>query len=364
VTVRSPRFGVWAPVSGTWASRHHPDDPPDASWARNRDLVVEAERLGFDSTLVAQHTVNTKDLGYDQLEAWTAAAGLAAVTERIEIIVAIKPYLYHPVVLAKMALQIEEISQGRLALNLVNAWFKPELERSGIGFADHDDRYGYGREWLEVVRPLLAGETVTYRGEHFQVDGLSLRPASRWRARPRIYTGGESDPARDLVADLGDSWFINGQPLFEVEAKIADLDRRRTDRRVASGSASAPPLTYGLSAFVIARDTDEEALDALRAAEELAALDRADHPDFLTRVDTQAVMFHTAAKYPHVGTNGGTAAGLVGSYDTVARRIGEFADAKIELFMLQFQPLEPEMRRFAAEVLPRIRDRAVTGVAR
>jgi alkanesulfonate monooxygenase len=343
-------------VSGTWASRHHPDDRPDASWARNRDLVVEAERLGFDSTLVAQHTVNTKDLGYDQLEAWTAAAGLAAVTERIEIIIAIKPYLYHPVVLAKMALQIEEISQGRLALNLVNAWFKPELERSGIGFADHDDRYGYGREWLEVVRPLLAGETVTYEGRHFQVDGLSLRPASAWRERPRIYAGGESDPARDLVADLGDSWFINGQPLFEVEAKIADLQARR--------ATGAPPLTYGLAAFVIARDTDEEAADALRQAEELAALDRAAHPDFLTKVDPKAVMFHTAAKYPHVGTNGGTAAGLVGSYDTVARRIGEFADAGIELFMLQFQPLEAEMRRFAAEVLPRVRDRAVSGVAR
>jgi alkanesulfonate monooxygenase len=347
VTVQSPRFGVWAAVSGTWASRHHPEDPPDASWARNRDLVLEAEQLGFDSTLIAQHTINTKDDHFDQLEAWTAAAGLAALTERIEIIVAVKPYLFHPVVLAKMALQIEEISRGRLALNLVNAWFKPELERSGIGFAEHDDRYGYGREWLDVVRPLLAGEAVTYAGRHFRVDGLRLRPASAWRDRPRIYAGGESDPARDLVADLGDSWFINGQPLHEVKAKIADVSARR--------SPAAPDLTFGLSAFVIARDTDEEAAEALRAAEELAAIDRAVHPDFMSKVDTAAVMFHTAAKYLHVGTNGGTAAGLVGSYDTVVERINQFTDAGIELFMLQFQPLESEMRRFAAEVLPRVR---------
>jgi alkanesulfonate monooxygenase len=353
MTGRSPRFGVWAAVSGTWASRHHPEDPPDASWARNRDLVVEAERLGFDSTLIAQHTVNTRDDEFDQLEAWTAAAGLAALTERIEIIVAIKPYLFHPVVLAKMALQIEEMSQGRLALNLVNAWFRPELERSGIGFADHDDRYAYGREWLEVVRPLIAGEPVTYSGRHFSVDGLRLRPASAWREGPRIYAGGESEPARDLVADLGDSWFINGQPLHEVEAKIADVRARR--------QPPAPPLTFGLSAFVIARDTDAEAAEALRAAEELAAVDRAAHPDFMTKVDPRAVMFHTAAKYPHVGTNGGTAAGLVGSYETVARRIGAFADAGIELFMLQFQPLEAEMRRFAAEVMPRVRAGATVG---
>ena len=55
--------------------------------------------------------------------------------QRIEIITAIKPYLYHPVVLAKMAQQIEHISGGRFAINLVNAWNRPELERAGIGFA-------------------------------------------------------------------------------------------------------------------------------------------------------------------------------------------------------------------------------------
>jgi alkanesulfonate monooxygenase SsuD/methylene tetrahydromethanopterin reductase-like flavin-dependent oxidoreductase (luciferase family) len=58
----------------------------------------------------------------DQLEAWTASAALAGLTNRVEIITAIKPYLYHPVVLAKMALQIENISRGRFAINLVNAW--------------------------------------------------------------------------------------------------------------------------------------------------------------------------------------------------------------------------------------------------
>ena len=76
---------------------------------------------------------------------------MAALTSRIEIIAAIKPYLYHPAVLAKMAQQIEHISGGRFAINLVNAWNRPELERAGIGFAEHDERYAYGREWITVV---------------------------------------------------------------------------------------------------------------------------------------------------------------------------------------------------------------------
>ena len=190
--MRSPiRFGVWALVHGSRAALQDPEEPYDASWDRNRRLVQEAEALGFDSTLVAQHTINPHDGVSDQLEAWTASAGLAALTERIEIITAIKPYLYHPVVLAKMALQIEHISHGRAALNLVNAWNRPELEKAGIGFPDHDDRYRYGHEWITVVDRLMRGERVTHSGAHFQVQDYMLRPADPYRARPRIYIGGE-----------------------------------------------------------------------------------------------------------------------------------------------------------------------------
>ena len=75
--------------------------------------------------------------------------------------------------------------------------------------------------------------------------------------------------------------------------------------------------------------------------------------------DHKAVMFETFKKYPAVGTNGGTAAGLVGSYDQVAERINAFHKLGIELFMLQFQPLEAELRRFATHVIPRVRRTAV-----
>jgi alkanesulfonate monooxygenase len=68
-------------------------------------------------------------------------------------------------------------------------------------------------------------------------------------------------------------------------------------------------------------------------------------------------MKHThAAQTPRIGTNGGTAAGLVGSYDEVASRVRAFHAAGIELFMLKFQPFEAEMRRFAREIFPRVRD--------
>ncbi|MDX1891145.1 LLM class flavin-dependent oxidoreductase [Mycolicibacterium sp. 050158] len=340
------RFGVWALVYGTWGARQHPGEPVDASWARTRDQIVEADRLGFDATLVAQHEVNPAGDHYDQLEAWTTSAALAALTENIEIITAIKPALYHPVVLAKQALQIEEISGGRFGINVVNAWFKPEIARAGLPFLEHDARYAYGREWLTIVQSLLAGRRTTFHGNHFHVEDYQLKPASRHRDRPTIYVGGESEAARGLAADFADVWFINGQPEEDVRRLVDDVAaRRRTGGR----------LRFGLAAFVIGRESDREAADELAHAFELAGRDVAETESVLSNADPNAEMFKTFARNPHVGTNGGTAAGLVGSYDTVAERILRFGDLGIASFMLQFQPFESEMRRFAEEIIPRVR---------
>ena len=260
------RLGIWALVHGNRAALQDPEEPYDASFARNRRLVLEAEALGFHSVLVAQHTINPHDPGLDQLEAWTASAALAALTSRIEIIAAIKPMLYHPVVLAKMALGIHEISGGRFAINLVNAWNRPEIERAGIVFAEHDARYQYGCEWLSVGKRLLEGERVSHRGANFAITDYALRPAASATTRPAIYLGGESEPARALAASASDVWFINGQPQEDVRALIDD---------VAARPRHGPALRFGLSAFVIARDTDDEAQAAYRRLLALAAKDAA-----------------------------------------------------------------------------------------
>jgi alkanesulfonate monooxygenase len=343
------RFGIWALVHGNRAALNDPEEPYDASWDRNRRLVLEAEALDFDTVLIAQHTANPHRNDLDQLEAWTSAAALAAVSTRIEIIAAIKPMLYHPIVLAKMALQIEHISGGRFAINLVNAWNSAEIEKAGIAFLDHDERYMYGREWLGVVEPLMRGETVTFKGRYFDVRDYSLRPVGTFRSRPRIYLGGESEPARALAADMSDVWFINGQPLEDVRRLIADVAAR--PRLAVMGGAR---LRFGLSAFVIARETDAEAQAAYARLLSLSRQDEAMRSDIARRTDPKVAMKQTMAKFEKVGTNGGTAAGLVGSYDTVAERIAAFHDAGVELLLLQFQPFEAEMRRFARHVMRRL----------
>ncbi|WP_197381690.1 LLM class flavin-dependent oxidoreductase [Mycolicibacterium mengxianglii] len=345
-----PRFGVWANVHGTMAALGHPEDPVDASWARVRDQILLAEELGFDSTLIAQHTMNPLDESLDQLDAWSAAAAAAALTDSIEIIAAIKPSIIHPTILAKQALGIEEISGGRFAVNVVNAWWIPDLERSGIGMLEHGERYVYGSEWLHVVRRLLSGARTTFHGKYFDVDDFVLHPAGTHRSRPRIYLGGESDPARDLAAAEADVLFLNGQSPDDARALIADVRLRPR--------GGDEPLRYGIAAFVVTAPTAREADELLEYHWELNAQDKAGDGDTIDRfardTDPASVMWQRLRERPHIGPNGGTAAGLVGDYDTVAARIVDWYRDGIETFMLAFQPFEAEMRRFATEIKPRV----------
>ena len=68
-----PRFGIWVPVYGPWGARHHPEEPEQASYAHSREIVVDADRLGFKVALLAQHIINPMNHAYDQLETWSAA---------------------------------------------------------------------------------------------------------------------------------------------------------------------------------------------------------------------------------------------------------------------------------------------------
>lgn len=340
------RFGVWAPHHGFFGADSHPDDLPDASYRRNREVVVEAERLGFDATLIAQHTISPRDPEANVLEAWTASAAIAEATSRIEIIAAIKPYLYNPGILAKQAIGIDQISGGRFGINLVSGWFLPEMKQLGLPILDHDTRYDYSGQWLQIVRGLLAGETVSRSGDHVGVEGLVLRPRPGRPGGVPVYFGGESEPARQLAAEQADVYFINGRNLADTSALIGDLlSRPRTKA----------PLRFALSAFVIARETEAAAKAEFDHLLSLVA--RNNLGRLKAGTDAAVQMMKVNEGVPVVGTNGGTNAGLVGSYDQVAERIVAFRDAGIDLLMLQFQPLLAEMRRFAEHVIPRVRER-------
>jgi alkanesulfonate monooxygenase len=338
--VTAPRFGVWAPVYGNHGARSHPADPPDAGYRRSRDLLIRAEQAGFDSTLLAQHLIHPSNVEDGVLETWSTLAALAEATSRIELIGAIKPLLLNPLMFAKLAANIADISGGRLAINVVSGWFLPELEALGLDAADHDDRYAYTRDWLDTVLDLWTGKQVSIGSGGGQPALARPTPDEL----PPVYVGGESEPARALAARHADVFFINGRPLRDTVGVIDDLRARPRDRDA---------LRFGLSAFVIARDTEAEAIAELDHLRSL--FDAEQRPEISSGTDPNTQMYKILSAASRVGSNGGTLAGLVGSYGQVIDRIHAFHAAGIELFMLQFQPLEAELDRFADKVIPHFR---------
>src|SRR6266571_6260959 len=141
------RFGYWLPVFGGWL-RNVADERMNATWEYVSRLARRSEEIGFDLTLIAELNLNDiKGVDAPSLDAWSTAAALAAVTRRLELMVAVRPNFHHPGLLAKQAANIDRISGGRLSLNVVSSWWKDEATQFGLPFDAHDARYARTEEW-------------------------------------------------------------------------------------------------------------------------------------------------------------------------------------------------------------------------
>ena len=153
------RYGFWLPVFGGWL-RNIDDEQMPATWDYVRDLTIRPKTLGYDLTLIAELNLNDiKGPEADSLDAWSTAAALAAVTKKLELMVAVRPTFHNPALLAKQAANIDRISNGRLTLNVVSSWWADEAKKYGIPFDEHDDRYARTSEWLDVLDQLLVPAT-------------------------------------------------------------------------------------------------------------------------------------------------------------------------------------------------------------
>src|ERR1700760_1572871 len=164
------RYGFWMPVFGGWL-RNVADEGMEASWDYAKRLTQRSEQLGYDLTLIAELNLNDiKGVEQPALDAWSTAAALAAVTESIELMVAVRPNFHQPALFAKAAANIDRISGGRLALNVVSSWWAEEARSYGLQFDQHDDRYGRTAEWLQVVDGLWSQDRFSFDGERYKLN--------------------------------------------------------------------------------------------------------------------------------------------------------------------------------------------------
>lgn len=334
------RYGFWMPVFGGWL-RNVPDEGMAATWDYARDLTLAAERWGYDLTLIAE--LNLNDIkGTDQpaLDAWSTAAALAAITERIELMVAVRPNFHHPALFAKAAANISHISNGRLSLNVVSSWWADEARQYGLQFDQHDNRYARTDEWLRVVDGLWTQDRFSFAGSYYRTEDAICAPKPA--RRPVVYAGGESEAAKTLISTRCDAYVMHGDPPEAVAPKIADMRRRRA-------AAGLPPMTFGMAAYAIVRDTEADAQAELERITTVTDLP-AGYDNFEQWLSgTQLEREMKLAEY--AVSNRGLRPNLVGTPAQLRARIAEYEAAGLDLLLLQMSPQKEEMERFARDVM-------------
>ncbi len=337
------RYGYWMPVFGGWL-RNVEDESMSATWDYVRRLARRSEEIGYGLSLIAELNLNDiKGEAAPSLDAWSTAAALTAVTERLEYMVAVRPTFHNPALLAKAAACIDHSGGGgRLSLNVVSSWWKDEATKYGVHFEQHDDRYARTAEWLAVVDGVWKQDHFTFEGKHYRVHDNVLQPKPLSRPRPVIYAGGESEAAKNLIAKQCDAYVMHGDPPERIREKIADMNARR--ERFGLG-----PMIYGVAGYAIVRNSEADANAELARITDVKQSAAGYHNYQQWLAGTQLEQRVSLEDYSV--SNRGLRSGLVGTPQQIIDRIAAFEAAGVNLLLLQFSPQFEEMERFADLVI-------------
>jgi dimethylsulfone monooxygenase len=339
------RFGFWLPIFGGWLRNVQEENmPPTFEYAKK--VIQSAEKWGYDTTLIAELYLNDiKGPEAPSLEAWSTAAALAAVTEKIEIMTAVRPGFHNPAVTAKMAANIDRISNGRFTLNIVSAWWEEEARQYGGQFTEHDQRYERTKEFIEILKGLWTEERFSYHGNFYKLENTALAPKPVQSPHPVLYAGGESEKGKQVISQYCDAYVMHGGTVEEIKEKIAEMKERR------SALGRAPLQSFGMAAYVICRDTEEEARAELERITTIK-----DHSGYAGYKDftSKSQLEQKVSLQDYSVSNRGLRPQLIGTPEQIAERIHAYEEAGLDLLLLQFSPQLEEMERFAKEVMPRV----------
>lgn len=351
-------LGLFLPIAsnGFVFSRNAPAYPP--SYQDMLAITLEAERIGFDYVFsMAKWRGFGGDIGMwdSSLESFSFMLALAARTQRLDLIATINPLLVHPAVMAKMAATFDDVSGGRLGLNLITGGLLGEYAQMGVLPPHYDaDRYVYAGEWVQLLKKLWSQDRVTHEGRFFRLEDCVSEPKPRQDPHPRLVCAATSDEGLRFTAREANCCFISGRDIAGVGEK--------TRRARAIAAEEGAELKIALLVMLVIGDDDAQArasAEHLIAGADLEALTNAglaQAGDSRARTVAHGAQRLADQRQIFFGLP------IIGGSETVAAQLASLAcDHEVDSLAIIFPDYHDGLRRFEASVLPIARRRLNIG---
>ncbi len=346
------KFAYWVPnVSGGLVVSTI-EQRTDWSYDHNVRLAQAAEKSGFEYAL----TQIRFTAGYNaenQHESVSFSHAILAKTEKLKVIAAILPGPWKPALAAKQLATIDHLTHGRIAINVVSGWFRGEFDAIGEAWPEHDVRYQRSEEFIRALKGIWTQDNFSFSGQHYQFNNYTLSPKPLQKPHIEIFQGGSSLAARNMAAKVSDWYFTNGNNPAELKKQIDDIREK--------AQANGHSVKIGVNAFVIARDTEEEAQAVLAEIIAKAHVKAVNSFAEATREAGAATAegegnwakstFEDLVQY-----NDGFKTNLIGTPAQIAARIVELKAIGVDLVLSGFLHCIEEVQYFGEKVLPLVRE--------
>ena len=339
-----------------------------ASWPDCLKLARLADEAGIDFLLPIGRWKGyggDSDFHGTTLETLTWACGLLAATERITVFGTVHAPLFHPLIAAKEMVTADHIGNGRFGLNLVAGWNEGEFAMFGVAQREHEERYDYAEEWIEVIKRAWSAEEFDFDGRHFKLSGVRAKPGPIGGTRPVIMNAGQSETGQAFAMRNCDAFFTSTSKARMVaagtmeavdEAQVFERIVKQVDDIKAAGRKLGRDIEVYTQGQVICRPTQREAEEYHYHANvenaDWSAIDQMLALKNITPQTTAAAEF--AAKRRMMAASGIGGFPFVGTPDKVAEEFANLGRAGFRGLAVSFVNYLNDVPYFCAEVLPRL----------
>jgi len=322
------------------------------TWEHTKEIAQRADELGFEALVPIARWRGfggTTNFNGNCYETYTWAAGLSEATNNIAIFATSHLPTVHPIEAAKAAVTIDHISGGRFGLNLVMGWFSPEMDMFHGAQREHDQRYAFGQQWLDLVQKLWSEPgSFDFEGDFFSGENLEAYPKPHQAPRPVLINAGNSPSGVEFSARNVD---INFASLDTLENMAQYTKNIRHKAREEYGR-DISTMTYGL---VVARDTEAEAKQAFQSVIDNGDWEAAGNVMKVAGMESQSFNEQIKA-FQERFIAGWAGYPVVGSPEQVVEELGRLNDAGMDGMIMGFVDYNEEMKYFGERILPLMKE--------